>query len=208
MIVGLCGLIGSGKDTAADYLVNHCGFVRESFANHLKDIAAVLFGWDRELLEGRSDKSRNWREQVDTWWSERLNFTITPRFALQYLGTDVFRNHFHNDIWIASLENKLSKISNNVVITDCRFPNEIAAIKKLNGKVFRIVRGQEPDWFEDAKCFLRGPERNIGWALSRQVIEDKQIHPSEYSWVLTDFDAIINNDKDLDVLYSQLKTLM
>ena len=58
MILGICGLIGAGKDTIADYLVNIHEFRRESFANTLKDAVAHVFGWDRELLEGRTKQSR------------------------------------------------------------------------------------------------------------------------------------------------------
>ena len=134
MIVGLVGLIGSGKDTAADFLVEQYNFRRESFAGHLKDIVSIVFGWDRDMLEGRTTESRQWREQTDLWWSARLQMNITPRWVLQYWGTDVLRNNFHNDIWLASLEKKISSDNGNIVITDCRFPNEIAILKKLNAK--------------------------------------------------------------------------
>jgi len=208
MLIGMCGLIGSGKDTCADFLVHNYNFKRESFANHLKDIVSIIFGWDRELLEGRTDQSRQWREQVDTWWSQRLNMTITPRWILQHWGTDVLRNNFHNDIWIASLENKLSRFSGNVIITDCRFPNEIDAIKKLGGTIIRVVRGPDPLWFEDAKCYMQGPEKNIGWALSRKVIEENAVHPSEYSWANTKFDYILDNNGSINGLYDQIKVLV
>ena len=52
MIVGICGWIGSGKDTIADYLVNVHQFRRDSFASTLKSAVAEVFGWDREMLEG------------------------------------------------------------------------------------------------------------------------------------------------------------
>ena len=65
MIIGVCGFIGTGKDTIADYLVNIRQFRRESFANTLKDAVASVFGWDRELIEGRTRQAREWREQVD-----------------------------------------------------------------------------------------------------------------------------------------------
>ncbi len=107
MIIGVTGFIGSGKDTIADYLTTFHGFKRVSFAASLKDAVSAVFGWDRELLEGSTKSSREWREQKDVWWSERLKMEITPRWVLQYWGTDVLRNHFHTDIWVASVENKL-----------------------------------------------------------------------------------------------------
>ena len=90
MIIAICGLIGSGKDTTADYLVNIHQFRRDSFARTLKDAVAVVFGWDRELLEGRTKESRAWREQVDAWWATRLGIPdLTPRWVLQNWGTEV-----------------------------------------------------------------------------------------------------------------------
>jgi hypothetical protein len=103
-IIGIVGFIGSGKDTVADYLVNFHGYKRESFANSLKDAVSQVFGWDRELLEGRTKESRDWRETRDEWWSKRLKRDITPRWVLQYWGTEVVRKGFHDDMWVASLE--------------------------------------------------------------------------------------------------------
>ena len=141
MIIGICGFIGAGKDTAADYLVNFHGFRRDSFAATLKDAVAAVFGWDRDLLEGRTKEAREWREQVDTWWANRLDMPhLTPRWILQHWGTEVGRNSFHTDIWIASLENKLRHSQDDVVISDCRFPNEIRAIKNAGGRVIKIGR--------------------------------------------------------------------
>ena len=135
MILGVTGFIGSGKDTVADYLCTFHGYKRISFAASLKDAIASIFGWDRELLEGTTKSSREWREQIDPWWSERLGKEITPRYVLQYWGTEVCRNGFHSDIWVASVENKLRKSTDNIVITDCRFANEILAIKNAGGVV-------------------------------------------------------------------------
>ena len=146
-VIGICGFIGSGKDTAADFLVNFHEFRRESFASALKDAVASVFGWDREMLEGRTKESRAWREQRDDWWSERLGMNITPRWVLQYWGTEVCRKAFHDDIWIASVENKLRTSMDNIVISDCRFPNEIKAIKQQGGKVIWIQRGPLPEWY-------------------------------------------------------------
>lgn len=204
MIIGVCGLIGAGKDTIADYLVNVHEFRRESFANTLKDAVAAVFGWDRTLLEGRTKEARHWREQVDTWWSERLSIPhLTPRWVLQYWGTDVLRQHFHDDIWVASLENKMRKTKDDIVISDCRFPNEIRAIKNQGGLVIRVVRGEEPAWMEAAVAHMKGPN-TIGWALGKSILDTFNIHASEYSWAATDFDAVIDNNGSIDSLYLQV----
>lgn len=208
MIIGICGLIGAGKDTIADYLVNIHQFRRESFANTLKDAVSHVFSWDRELLEGRTRQSREWREQKDIWWSERLGMEITPRWVLQYWGTEVARRAFHDDIWIASLENKLRKITDDVVISDCRFPNEISAIKRAGGKVIRVSRGPNPEWYTLAETVNAGLTKNISWALSKTALEKYNIHASETSWIGTDFDAVIDNNSTLDHLYQQINNLV
>ena len=208
MIVGFVGFIGSGKDTAADYLVNFHGFRRDSFANTLKDAVAAIFGWDRVLLEGRTKEAREWREQVDQWWAARLNMPmLTPRFILQHWGTEVCRNGFHDDIWIASLENKMRKTKDNIVISDVRFPNEIKAIHNAGGIVVRIKRGLEPDWYTDALNANAGPQQ-IGWAVGTDRLKHLGIHSSETSWVGGDIDHEITNDSTIYELYSQIKDLV
>ena len=207
-IIGICGFMGSGKDTIADYLVNVHGFKRESFANSLKDAVASTFNWDREMLEGRSKSSREWREQVDAWWAKRLDMpNLTPRWVLQYFGTEVVRNGFHDDMWIASLENRLAQSTDDIVITDCRFPNELVAIRNAGGQCIRVKRGPEPDWYDAAIQFNKGPKRNMTWALSRGELENKGVHPSEYSWVGQEFDAVLTNDTTLDDLYNKVENL-
>ena len=209
MIIGICGLIGSGKDTIADYLQNIHQFRRESFAHTLKDAVSAVFGWDRELLEGRTKESRAWREQVDPWWAERLGMPdLTPRWVLQYWGTEVARRAFHDDTWIASLENKLRKTKDDIVISDCRFPNEIRAIKNAGGIVIRVVRGPEPEWYDLAKNVNAG-QSSFLWRLAKNELEKYNIHASETAWIGTEFDAIIDNNADgLDSLYKQVNNLV
>jgi hypothetical protein len=204
MIIGIAGFQGSGKDTIADYLCNIYGFKRDSFAATLKDAVAAVFGWDRELLEGRTKESRAWREQVDTWWADRLNMpNLTPRLVLQLWGTEVARKAFHDDTWIASLEHKLQKSHNDIVITDVRFPNEIQAVKNAGGIVIRVVRGPEPDWYHLAI------NANSGGKIATEMLAEIGVHPSEWAWIGTKFDAIIDNNADgLDPLFAQVKNLV
>ena len=209
MIIGVCGFIGSGKDTIADYLVNLHHFRRESFANTLKDAVAQVFGWDRTMLEGRTKQAREWREQVDPWWADRLSIPhLTPRYILQQWGTEVCRKNFHDDIWIASLENKLRNSQDDVVISDCRFPNEIQAIKQAGGIVVRVVRGPEPEWYDAAMSINRGPNGNSTWALSGRKLEQLGVHASETSWAGTQFDVVLDNNSTLDDLYQQVKQIV
>ena len=203
MIIGICGFIGSGKDTIADYLTNFHGFRRESFANSLKDAVAQVFGWDRTMLEGRTKQAREWREQVDPWWAERLNMPhLTPRWVLQYWGTEVCRRAFHDDIWIASLENKLRNSKDNIVISDCRFPNEIKSIKAAGGLIVCVERGILPHWYDIAIQANRGVESAANW------LKEENIHASETSWVGTTFDHKFNNNGSIDSLYSQVISLV
>jgi len=208
MIIGICGFIGSGKDTVADYLTNFHGFRRESFANSLKDAVAQVFSWDRTMLEGRTKQAREWREQVDPWWSDRLKLPeLTPRWVLQHWGTEVCRHGFHDDIWIASLENKLRHSEDDVVISDCRFPNEIAAIRRARGLVVRVIRGPEPEWYDSALAFNHGENKNMLWSTSKSRLEKLKIHASETAWVGTKFDAVLDNNGSLDDLYLQIQQL-
>jgi hypothetical protein len=203
MIIGVCGFIGSGKDTVADYLVNFHEFRRESFASTLKDAVAAVFGWDRTMLEGRTKEAREWREQVDPWWAARLDMpTLTPRWVLQYWGTEVCRKAFHDDIWIASLENKLRNSKDNVVISDCRFPNEISSIKNAGGQIVWVQRGALPEWYQTAV------DANRGSNVALNDLKRLKIHASETAWVGTEFDAVIDNNSTIDALYQQAQTLV
>jgi hypothetical protein len=203
MIIGICGFIGSGKDTVADYLVNFHEFRRESFASTLKDAVASVFGWDRTLLEGRTKEAREWREQVDPWWAAKLDMpTLTPRWVLQYWGTEVCRKAFHDDIWIASLENKLRNSRDNIVISDCRFPNEIESLKRAGGNIIWVQRGSLPDWYADAVSANQGS--NVGL----NAMKMRKIHASEWAWLGSDFDIVIDNNGSIDDLYKQSASLV
>jgi hypothetical protein len=133
---------------------------------------------------------------------------LTPRWVLQYWGTNVLRQHFHDDIWIASLENKLRTSEDDIVISDCRFPNEIKSIKAAGGIVIRVVRGDEPEWYDAAVSVNRGPDGNSTWSLSKKKLETLGIHASETSWVGTKFDAVITNNGSIDQLFGQIRGLV
>ena len=203
MIISLSGLIGSGKDTVADYLVTEYGFRRESFAGTLKDACASIFGWDREMLEGKTEAARTLRDMVDPWWSKRLNMpNFTPRWVLQNFGTDCCRTHFHNDIWLASLENKLRNMTKqDVVISDSRFINELKMLSDLGATTVRVVRGENPNWWDTARkaAFLASAAKTMG---------TMGIHRSEWDWAGYDFNVIMLNNGTLGELYAKTKLIV
>jgi hypothetical protein len=175
----------------------------------LKDAVANVFGWDRELLEGTTKSSRKWREQVDPWWSERLNLPeLTPRWILQQWGTEVCRAGFHDDIWVASVENKLRQSKDDIVITDCRFYNEVNAIKHVGGITIRVTRGAEPNWFDAAKAYNLGPNGNSLWSISKAKLDKAKIHASEYSSVGLKYDYYIDNNGSIDDLHNKISQLL
>ena len=208
MILGVTGLIGSGKDTVADYLCTFHGFKRVSFAASLKDAVSSVFGWDRELLEGSTKTSREWREQTDIWWSTRLQMDITPRWVLQYWGTEVLRNNFHKDIWVASVENKLRQSKDNIVITDCRFINEVNAIKNAGGTTMRVVRGKQPEWYDAAVSYNKGEIGNMTWSISKAKLDKLKVHASEYSSVGLGYDHYIDNNGTIDELHTSIQSII
>jgi len=203
MIVGIAGFIGSGKDTIADYLITFKGFKRMSYAGPLKDAVASIFNWDRDLLEGTTKYSREWRDTVDIWWAERLNIpNLTPRYVLQQWGTEVGRRAFHDDIWIASVENQLRSIKDNIVISDCRFPNELKSIKNAGGITVRVSRGPNPEWYDAAIQYNRGNKHAIS------LLTQHNVHASEYSSVGLEYDYYIDNSGTVDDLHSKIDSII
>ena len=194
MIIGICGLIGCGKGTVGDILVENYGFTKLSFADKLKDGVATVFNWDRAMLEGDTVESREWRETQDDFWTRETGRTITPRLVLQEFGTDCMRHGFDDGIWVSLVKQELVKYPNkNFVIPDVRFPNEANMIKSIHGEVWRVRRGQDPVWMR--------MYQDIG-------VEPKEVHESEWRWAKVDFNNVIYNDLGIDELKSQVKGLI
>lgn len=197
-IIGLIGFIGSGKGTVGEILHEE-GYVRDSFAKPVKDAVAVMFGWPRELLEGDTELSRRWREEPDVFWSEKFGYNFSPRLALQLMGTEAGRGVFHPDLWVISLFNR-SK-GKNVVVTDVRFQNEIKYIQENGGLIFRVKRGEDPEWFEELSKQTD--------SISRQkYMRGKNVHLSEWDWVGSDYDYLIENNGTIQDLRQKVKNIL
>lgn len=201
MIIGICGLQSSGKDTIGNYLINNYNFKKLSFAEVLKDIVSILFNWDRNKLEGITFSDRLWREQIDIWWSNELNIQeFTPRYAMQFIGTDLFRKYFKDNIWVTIIKKKIlqhSQQSKNIIITDCRFPNELNMLRECGGKIIHVYR-LLPSWFIEYKLDI----------INEDKLQEMNVHISEYAWIKEPYDYLILNSKSLRDLYEELNELM
>jgi hypothetical protein len=212
MIIGLVGNIGNGKGTVADILVERHNFFKESFANSVKDACATIFGWNRAMLEGDTVESRAWREQDDTWWSRKLGRPFSPRLALQLMGTEAGRDVFHPDLWVHTVMRRCDQAPwNNYVIADVRFPNEIQAIRDSGGKVIRVKRGPDPEWYSCAFTQNTTDEDDL-WMLqdSEELMEQKypHVHMSEWAWIGCHYDVVLDNNCDLDTLKIRVDSVL
>lgn len=210
-IIAITGLKGSGKDTTANYIIkNYDNWEKDSFAGTLKDAVSAIFGWDRKMLAGDTPEDREIRETKDEYWSKKFGYDVTPRIILQKFGTECLRNHLHEDIWVNSLERKIINTDKNIIITDCRFKNELDMLRNLEATIIRVERNPLPEWFkkveEIGKNHLNGGVCDLYW----QVDEIQNIHRSEWDWIGYDNpDFIINaNDGDFEGMYKQIDKIM
>lgn len=199
MLIGVVGFAGSGKGTIGDILIKDHQFVRLSFADALKDAVSVIFGWDRQMLEGDTKESREWREKVDPWWSDKFGYQVTPRLMMQKMGTEAGRNVFNDEIWIHTVARRL-KDYENVVIPDVRFKNEIDFIINNGGFIVQVTRGKNPKWYDTA--FMANKEQNT------DLMIDYPIHYSEWAWIGHHRDYLIDNNGSLVMLESDIKHLL
>jgi hypothetical protein len=100
------------------------------------------------------------------------------------MGTEACRHGIADNIWIAALEKRIHGYE-DVVISDCRFPNELDFIRSAGGKIIRVKRGEDPTAEELSK-----------------------MHISETAWNSYDPDRTIHNDKDVEGLKGCVSTLL
>lgn len=204
MIIGVIGFISSGKDTVGNILCAQ-GWKRDSFARSLKDAVAIIFGWDRTKLEGATKEDREWREVVDPYWTKVLGKTMSPRIALQLMGTEAGRRVFGEGIWTASTIRRIQNDpEHNYVITDVRFNNEIEALRETGAWLIRVHRGPEPKYWSDALMWNMFDKKE-GKEMP-QILKDT--HQSEWDWIGShDIDYQIDNNGTLQQLESKIVEL-
>lgn len=121
--IALVGPAGSGKSTAAAYLVERYGARRYSFAAPLKEIARRALNLTSAQVYGsQADK-----ETVDP------RYGFTPRWFLQRLGTEGVRSVLGDDFWCHATLDLIAREGHSLaVIEDARFTNECALVRQLS----------------------------------------------------------------------------
>jgi hypothetical protein len=149
-IIGLCGKMQHGKDTAAGALVAR-GYKRMAFADPLRE---ALLKIDPVVVVRQGPNGVTNDEQYPITWLNRLSKLVDlvgwgeakkshdVRRLLQVFGTEVVRDTFGEDSWCKVMARRIAELppEQHVVITDVRFANEGDFIKEMGGLLLWIHR--------------------------------------------------------------------
>ena len=236
-IIGISGKKTVGKNTIAKIInqLTNNKYEEKCFADKLKDIICILINSTREQLENESFKSKELGEEWWYWYMELdggyspiiLDYLTTTkkqlknyeglelikptiRFLLQFIGTNLFRDQLHPEIWINALmsEYKLYKETKpfvnltlkdeeypNWLITDMRFPNEMEAVKKRGGITIRVNR----------PCDICG---GSGYHKMSCPVSKSGEHESETILDSAEFDYVVDNDSNIESLIEKIRKIL
>lgn len=177
-LVGITGKARTGKDTIAEHMASNHKFHRYSFAAPIKVACKAMFGWNEQHTEGEL------KEVVD------LRFNISPRQAMQKLGTEFGREMVNPDMWVTRADVEYQRILHNEMLTGY-----------MNGMVVPDVRFEnEAQWVRD--------NGGIIVHVTRSQAKPVNPHSSEEGIAPKDTDVIITNNDSLDDLYWQVDKMV
>lgn len=132
-VIGFVGKAGVGKDTAANILVDRHGFVHASWADPIRQMVQALLDY--------TYTPRSWMHERHLKEEKIPGIGFSYRELAQTLGTEWGRS-LDSELWIRLFKTRLGATlgARPVVISDVRFPNEVAAIKSMGGSVIKIIR--------------------------------------------------------------------
>ena len=172
-IIAFAGRKQSGKTTCSDAVLKYFngsvmpfnGGKIYNFADPLKnDICMNILGLSYDQCYG-SDEQKN--ELVDCWWQ---NKQLSAREVMQFVGTDIFRT-MQKNVWADATIHKIKKDQPQLaIIADCRFPNEVEAIRQAGGLIIKLMRNP----------------------YNSNHASEVALDPDNYDY--NNFDLIVNND--------------
>ena len=243
-IISISGKKQSGKNAIAKIInqLTNNKYEEKCFADKLKDIICLLINCTREQLEDESIKSKELGEEWWYWYMELdggyspiiLDYLTTtkkqlknyeglelikptPRFLMQYVGTDLFRNQLHPEIWVNSLMNEyvpITKRFKSVKRVDKYFVPEghgEHSGKQIEGREFEYE--EYPSWCITDMRFLNEMEAvkkrgGITIRVNRNLEESKDQHESETELDNAEFDYVIDNNSDIQSLIEKVREIL
>lgn len=160
-IIGLTGRAGSGKDTAAQALIEHRGFHRFALADEVKKAALLIDPlitpqsvWGREscwqqlesidpTMSDRDEPERlSWMVGMIGWDAAKQIPEV--RRLLQTIGTEAGWQLHGQDLWTTRVQHQVEALpaDQNIVITDIRMPHELAWLRTIGGSLATILRSE------------------------------------------------------------------
>lgn len=197
-IIGINGRINHGKDEVAkiiQYLTfinskkelnNYCTY------DHFKNSSLTMMSlWQVKKMAYKLKQIASILLNVPVTKFEDRDFKdiqlpvewdyMTIRTFLQKLGTEAMREGLHQNTWANAFWSDFDEYNDHWLITDIRFPNEYESVKDRNGIVIKVVRDIEIP---------------------------KHEHESETALDSYRFDYVINNNKDINHLISEVETFL
>jgi hypothetical protein len=138
LLIGLCGRAGAGKSTVARYLEDEFAFVDVALAEPILDMIGALFA--HAGVDGAWMVERSLKEQPTV-------LGHSYRRLAQTLGTEWGRQQLGPDFWLQVASLRLARphlATENIVVSDIRFPNEAAWLQQRGGVLVRVVRDITP----------------------------------------------------------------
>lgn len=127
-LIGIAGRARSGKDTVASFIIAAVGGYKYSFADPIRSMLVPL-GVDMDHPYWKSRKE----EIIPA-------LGVSPRQMMQTLGTEWGRTLINPDLWMLLAQQRLLRSGPGMVISDVRFENEAAWIRKHGGRIIHVVR--------------------------------------------------------------------
>lgn len=195
MIIAFAGRKQSGKTSACefvsklftdDYLVIDQSDFYEvvkiyNFADPLKKMCIDIFGLTYEQCYG-SDDQKN--ESVNCKWPDSGQI-MSAREVMQYVGTNVFRKMQHN-VWADATIRKIQHENLPLaLIADCRFPNEVEAIKNAGGLVIKLNRNLYNSSHESETALDEGQydQSNFDFVVDNRNLEITETHELIFNYL-------------------------
>jgi hypothetical protein len=162
-IIALTGRAGSGKSTVAQQLITQHDFVLVKFAEPLKWMLQSI-GLGHAEIEG------DLKEEGMPLLSFR-----TPRYAMQTLGQEwgreIMGKDFWVNIWLDRVKALIAQGFHNIVVDDCRYPNEEQAVRDMAGSIWRVERPHNKNSLLEE---LHGSETAMDYIEVSEVIENTE----------------------------------